>query len=58
VATVAGSRRTRRQPISGGPITKDDLSGEQQALAHAKAALVESAATELVTVGRTLFKEG
>jgi hypothetical protein len=39
-------------------LTKDDLSGEQQALAHAKAALVESAATELATIERAPFKEG
>jgi len=39
-------------------MTKDDLSAERQALADAKSALVESAATELVSVGRVLFKDG
>ena len=59
-AGVAGSRRSRRQPIVGGleGLTKEDLSGEQQALAHAKAALVEPAATEVVSIGRVLFKDG
>jgi hypothetical protein len=41
-------------------LTKDDLSADQRAaLARAKsAALVESAATEVVSVGRALFKDG
>jgi hypothetical protein len=37
---------------------QDDLSAEQQALADAKSALVESAATEVVSIGRVLFKNG
>ena len=37
---------------------EDDLSAERQALADAKSALVESAAIEVVTIGRALFKDG
>jgi hypothetical protein len=45
--------RTERQ------LTKDDLLADQgAALAQAKSALVESAATEVVSVGRVLFKDG
>jgi hypothetical protein len=41
-------------------LTKDDLSADQRAaLAQfAKSAMVESAATEVVSVGRALFKDG
>jgi hypothetical protein len=40
-------------------LIKDDLSADQRAaLAHAKSALVESAATEVVSIGRALFKDG
>ena len=41
-------------------MTKDDLSAEKRAaLAQlAKAALIESAATEVVSIGRALFKHG
>ena len=39
-------------------MTKDDLSAERQALAQAKSALVESAAMEVVSIGRALFKGG
>jgi len=39
-------------------MTKDDLADERAALAHAKSVLVESAATEVVSVGRMLFKDG
>jgi len=41
-------------------LTEDDLSADQRAaLAQlAKSALIESAATEVVSIGRTLFKDG
>jgi len=39
-------------------LTKDDLSAERQALAHAKSALVESAAMEVVGIGCVLFNDG
>ena len=41
-------------------MTEDDLSADQRAaLAQlAKAALIESAATEVVSIGRALFKDG
>ena len=41
-------------------MTEDDLSADQRAaLAQlAKSALIESAATEVVSIGRTLFKDG
>jgi hypothetical protein len=37
-----------------GQLTKDDFPAEQQALAHAKSALVESAATEVVSIGHAV----
>jgi len=41
-------------------LTEDDLSADQRAaLAQlAKSALIESAATEVVSIGRALFKDG
>ena len=39
-------------------MTKDELADERAALADAKSALVESAATEVVSIGRVLFKNG
>src|SRR5262245_20233449 len=43
-----------------GRLSKDDLSADQRAaLAQlAKSALIESAATEVVSIGRALFKDG
>ena len=40
------------------PMTKDDLADERAALEHAKSVSVESAATEVVSIGRVLFKDG
>ena len=40
------------------PMTKGDLANERAALAQAKSASVESAATEVVSLGRVLFKDG
>jgi regulator of protease activity HflC (stomatin/prohibitin superfamily) len=59
VAAVGGSSRSRRHSEEG-RLTKDDLSEDQRAaLAQsAKSALVESAATEVVSVGSALFKDG
>src|SRR5215831_682525 len=47
-------------PRNEGQLTEDDLSADQRAaLAQlAKSALIESAATEVVSIGRTLFKDG
>jgi len=39
-------------------MTEDELADERAALADAKSALVESAATEVVSIGRLLFKDG
>jgi hypothetical protein len=39
-------------------MTKDELANERAALADVKSALVESAATEVVSVGHVLFKDG
>jgi hypothetical protein len=53
VAAVGESMRSRE-----GQLTKDDVSAERQALEHAKSALIESAAAEVVSIGRALFKDG
>ena len=41
-------------------MTEDDFSADQRAVLAqlAKSALIESAATEVVSIGRTLFKDG
>jgi len=39
-------------------VSKDDLGDERAALAQAKSALVESAAMEVASLGRALFKDG
>jgi hypothetical protein len=59
VAAVDGSSRSRKTAKSlERRLTKDDLSAERQALEHAKSILIESAATEVVSIGRVLFKDG